>query len=38
VIGEHARIRAAMERGSPEDARAAIHDHLNSGIRRLFGS
>ncbi len=38
VIGEHARIRVAMERGSPEDARAAMHDHLNSGIRRLFGS
>jgi len=38
LIAEHARIRTAMENRDAEAARAAMHDHLTSGIRRLFGS
>lgn len=38
VIREHARIHRAMENGDAEAARAAMYDHLMSGIRRLFGS
>lgn len=34
---EHARIAEAIEAGDAEAARAAMQDHLASGIRRLFG-
>ncbi len=38
LVREHARIHEALAEGDAEGARAAMHDHLTSGIRRLFGN
>ena len=38
LMQEHDRIHAAIAAGDAAAARAAMQDHLTSGIRRLFGS
>ncbi len=38
LMHEHDRIHVAILAGDAEAARAAMQDHLASGIRRLFGS